>query len=112
LSCLFSFVKAENVAQAAFGERKIKIIGNYMANNSFSETGRLVGRSKSVVYRVVKRFNEENSLCNNKKSWTTKTNKREDRSIVRMETKNRFLSARKLLISLMKRREKAYLTRL
>ncbi len=73
------------------------IIGNYMENYSFTETARLVGRSKSVVCRVVKRFNDENFLANKKSSGRSAgTNKREDRSIVRMATKDRFLSARKL----------------
>ena len=73
------------------------IIGNYMENNSFTETARLVGRSKSVVCRVVKRFNDENSLANKKSSGRPAgTNKREDRSIVRMATKGQLLSARKL----------------
>lgn len=73
------------------------IIGNYMENNSFAETARIVGRCRSVVCRVVKRFNEENSLCEKPKSGRpVKTTKREDRTIVKFATKDRFLSARKI----------------
>ena len=68
-----------------------------MENNSFAETARIVGRCRSVVYRVIQRFNEENSLDAKAKSGRpVKTSKREDRSIVKFARNDRFLSARKI----------------
>ena len=73
------------------------IIGFYMENNSLSETARAVRRSASVVYRVIKRYNDENSLLNKPKTGRpVKTTMREDRAIVKLATKDRFLSSRRI----------------
>ena len=73
------------------------IIGNFFENNSITQTARVVGRSKSVVSRIVKRYNEENSLDEKKKlGRPLKTDAREDRELVRMAKSDRFQSSRKL----------------
>ncbi len=70
------------------------IIGNYMETNSMAKTARIMQRSKSVVCRVVKRYNEENSLeTRSSPGAPRKTTAREDREIVRMSMKDRFQTA-------------------
>lgn len=70
------------------------IIGHYMENNSMSLTAKIMRRSKSVVGRVVKRYQEENSLEEKPRSGRPKvTTSREDRAIVKMSMSNRFETA-------------------
>ena len=86
------------VAHRKLSLREKEIInGNYFETNSVSETARIVGRSKSVVSRVLKRYNEENSLEEKQKSGRPrKTDKRDNKVLVRMAKENRFKSSRKL----------------
>ena len=73
------------------------IIGFYMENNSLSETARAVRISASVVGGVIKRYNDKNSLLNKPKTGRpVKTTMREDRAIVKLATKDRFLSSRRI----------------
>ena len=68
-----------------------------METNSIAETARVVGRSQSVVHLVIQRYNKENSLSNKTRSGRPpKTDKRDDRTIVQMSMKDRFLSSRKV----------------
>ena len=38
------------------------IVGHYMENNSMALTVKIVKMSKNIVWRVIKRFNDHNSL--------------------------------------------------
>lgn len=70
------------------------IVGHYMENNSMALTAKIFKRSKSVVGRVIKRFNDHNSLETQSGTGAPrKTTVREDRCIVRMSMKDRFETA-------------------
>ena len=86
------------MSRRSLSEREKEIIIRfYMENNSLSETARAVGTSASVVYRVIKRYNDKNSLLNKPKTGRpVKTTMREDRAIVKLATKDRFLSSRRI----------------
>ena len=93
--CVSNKVAGSVTIRMRVSEReKELIIGHYMENNSMSLTATIVRRSKSVVGRVIKRYYEENSLAEKKKTGRPrKTTIREDREIVRMSMKDRFETA-------------------
>ena len=94
-------------------QEKEIIIGNYFENNSVSETARIVGRCKSVVSRVIKRYHEDNSSAEKKKSGRPlKLNKRDERCLVRMAKQDRFKSSRKLSNKFSSKTGNKFLTRL
>ena len=72
-------------------EKKKVILANHKEDKSYSEIAGIVQRSKSVVYRVISRFNADKTLETKSRirrpPWTTK---REDRVIVKISLKDRF----------------------
>ena len=75
---------------------KSEIVKLRKENLTIEQIGKHVKRSKSVVSRVLKLYNETGRLTNTKKSGRPrKTTVREDRVMKRLALKDRFLTAGK-----------------
>ena len=78
-----------------FNSRRKKLtLANHEEGKSYSEIAGIIRRSKSVVYRVIRRFKADETLEPKPRTGRPPmTTKREDWKIVKMSLKDRFYEA-------------------
>ena len=87
-------------------EEKKLILANHEEGKSYSEIAGIAPWSKSVVYRVISRFQADKTLEPKPRTGRPPmTTKRENRMIVKMSLKDRFDTATSISLHLVSKRE-------